>query len=197
MLRRTPFPTAGATGCTRDASYTVVVEAADRYSAGEAALRLVSEPSRISAQLGMYQDQVFWAKLMPAAHSPFDQMAEVLRRRGFDATVRSSGAGDAQPFLAIDVATLGEHVGTLSLVKHVAGPADAAHPLLSPCLHFAGPLDVEATLIPGDHTDVWLNDSQVSTSDIACLDIDAFDAFFDLVLNQRKEACAPEAPACA
>lgn len=184
---------------TCDASYTVVVDAVDRYSAGKAALRMVGDPSRISAQLAMYQDQVFWAKLMPAARSAFDQMAEVIRRRGFDATVRASNAGDPQPFLAIDVAASGDHVGTLALVKHVAGPVDAKRPVLSPCLHFAGPHDVEATSIPGDHPDVWLNDTQISPSDIACLDIDAFDAFFDLVLDQRDEACAAAAaaPACA
>lgn len=198
-VQKDPVPDGGRDRLyTCDASYTVVVDAIDRYSAGEAALRLVSEPCQIPVQLASYRDQTFWAKLMPVAHAPFEQMAEVLRRRGFDATVRASSASDAQAFLAIDVDADGEQVGTLALVKHVAGPADADRPAMSPCLHFVGAHDVEASSTPGDHPDVWLNDAQVSAGDIACLDIDAFDSFFDLVLDQRDEARAAAAPAaCA
>jgi len=198
-VQKDPVPDGGRNRMyTCDASYTVIVDAADRYSAGEAALRLVSEPSRIPAHLAAYRDQMFWAKLMPVARSPVDQMAEVLRRRGFDATVRASSASDAQPFLSIDVEADGEQVGTLALVKHVAGPANAERPAMSPCLHFVGAHDVEARSTPGDHPDVWLNDAVVSAGDIACLDIDAFDSFFDLVLDQRDEARAAAAPAaCA
>ncbi|MFC5510998.1 hypothetical protein ACFPOU_07655 [Massilia jejuensis] len=195
-VQKDPVPDGGRDRLyTCDASYTVVVDATDRYPAGEAALRLVSEPSRIPAQLASYRDQAFWAKLMPVARPTFERMAEVLRRRGFDAKVRASSASDAQAFLAIDVEADGEQIGTLALVKHVAGPTDAERPALSPCLHFVGAHDVEASSTPGDHPDVWLNDAQVSAGDIACLDIDAFDSFFDLVLDQRDEARATAAPA--
>lgn len=195
-VQKDPVPDGGRDRMyTCDASYTVVVDATDRYSAGEAALRLVSEPSRLPAQLASYRDQAFWTKLMPAARPPFEQMAEVLRRRGFDATVRASSASDAQAFLAIDVEADGEQVGTLALVKHVTGPADAERPAMSPCLHFVGAHDVEASSTLGGHLDVWLNDARVSAGDIACLDIDAIDSFFDLVLEQRDEARAAAAPA--
>lgn len=180
---------------TCDASYTVVVDAADRFSAGETALRLVCEPSQVPVQLADYHDRLFWDKLMPLARPAVDQMAEVLRRRGFDATIRASNAGDTHNFLAIDVATDGEQVGTLALVKHVARPADAEHPVFSPCLHFTGAYDVEASSVPQDHPNVWLNETQVATGDIACLDIDAFDSFVDLVLDQRDESLAAQAPA--
>lgn len=195
-VQKDPVPDGGRDRLyTCDASYTVVVDATDRYSAGEAALRLVSEPSRIPAQLASYRDHAFWAKLMPVARPAFEQMAEVLRRRGFDATVRASSASDAQAFLAIDVGADSEQVGTLALVKHVAGPADAERPAMSPCLHFVGAHDVEASSTPGDHPDIWLNDAPVSVSDIACLDIDAFDSFFDLVIDQLDETRAAAAPA--
>lgn len=194
-VQKDPVPDGGRDRLyTCDASYTVVVDATDRYSAGEAALRLVSETSRIPAQLASYRDQAFWAKLMPAARGPFEQIAEVLRRRGFGATMRASSASDAQAFLAIDVEADGEPVGTLALVKHVAGPAHAERPAMSPCLHFVGAHDVEASSTPGDHPDVWLNDAQVFAGDIACLDIDAFDSFFDLVLDQRDDARTAAAP---
>jgi hypothetical protein len=185
---------------TCNASYTVVVDAADRYSAGETALRLVAEPSQVTAQLAAYSDQVFWAKLMPVARSSIDQMAEVLRGRGFDATVRASSLNDTRAFLAIDVTAAGEQLGTLSLLKHVAGPANVDRPVMSACLHFAGPHDVEASSIPADHPDVWLNDAQVSAGDIACLEVDAFDSFFDLVVDQceksptQDESCHSPAP---
>lgn len=194
-VQKDPVPDGGRDRMyTCDASYTVVVDAIDRYSAGEAALRLVSEPCQIPVQLAAYRDAAFWAKLMPVARLPFEQMAEVLRGRGFDATVRASSASDAQAFLAIDIEADGEQVGTLALVKHVAGPVDADRPAMSPCLHFVGARDVEASSTPGDHPDVWLNDAQVSAGDIACMDIDAFDSFFDLVLDQRDEARAAAAP---
>jgi len=195
-VQRDPVPDGGRDRLyTCDASYTVFVDATDRYSAGEAALCLVSEPSRIPAQLARYRDHDFWAKLMPVACPAFEQMAEVLRRRGFDATVRASSVSNAQAFLAIDVEADSEQVGTLALVKHVAGPADAERPAMSPCLHFVGTHDVEASSTPGDHRDLWMNDAPVSVSDIACLDIDAFDSFFDLVLEQRDEARSAAAPA--
>lgn len=178
-----------------DASYTVVVDAPSRYLAGEAALRLVASPCRLESQLAAYRDQVFWDKLMPLASAPFDQMAKVLRRRGFEANIRASSANDAQRFLVIDVAESGEPVGTLALVKHVTENADAERQAIGPCLHFTGPHDVEASSVPADHPDVWLNDARVSSSDIACLDVDAFDAFFDVVLDQREAARHSESPA--
>ena len=178
-----------------DASYTVVVNAADRYSAGEVALRLVMDPCRIASQLAAYRDQVFWGKLMPVARPVFDQMADVLRRRGLDATVRTSNANEAKQFLVIDVAEDGEHIGTLALIKHMMGPGTAERHGTSPCLHFAGAHGVEASSIPGEHPDIWLNDAQISANDIACLDIDSFDSFFDLVLDQREEARAAATPA--
>lgn len=194
-VQKDPVPDGGRDRLyTCDASYTVVVDASDRYSAGEAALRLVSEPCQIPVQLASYRDQAFWAKLMPVARPPFEQMAEVMRRRGFDAAVRASSASDAQAFLTIDIEAGGEQVGALALVKHVAGPADAGRPAMSPCLHFVGAHDVEASWTPGDHPDVWLNDAPVSAGDIACLDIDAFDSFFDLVLDQRDESLAAQTP---
>lgn len=65
---------------------------------------------------------------------------------------------------------------------------------MSPCLHFFGAHDVEASWTPRDHLDVWLNDAPVQAGDIACLDIDAFDSFFDLVLDQRDESLAAQTP---
>jgi len=178
-----------------DASYTVVVDATDQYSAGEAALRLVSEPARVPAQLAAYRDHAYWEKLMPVARAPLDQMVEVLQRRGFDATLRTSGAGDAHRFMAIDIAVDGEQVGTLALIKHARYTNEAERPIVSPALHFVGALGIEASSIPADHPDIWFNDTQITAADVACLDVDTFDSFFDLVIEQLEEACAEGAPA--
>lgn len=178
-----------------DAFYSVVVDAVDRYSAGEAALRLVCEPARLPAQLAAYRDQAYWEKLMPVARAPLDHMVEVLQRRGFDATLRTSGGGDAHRFMAIDVAVDGEQVGTLALIKHASYTAEAERPIVSPALHFVGAPGIEASSIPADHPDIWFNDARITAADVACLDVDAFDSFFDLVIEQIEEACAEGAPA--
>lgn len=178
-----------------DASITITVESEDAFSAGEAALQLVCEPSHLGAQLAAYHDTAFWSKLLPIARAPFDQMAQVLSRRGFEAVVRTGADGEEHP-LAIDVSEAGARVGTLSLIKCYSAAAGAGQRAIpSPGLHFVGEDDIEASSIPAASTDLWFNDTPVSTSDIACLDVDAFDQLFDLVLEQREEARAAAAPA--
>lgn len=178
-----------------DASITITVDAGDAFSAGEAALQLVCEPSRLGAQVAAYHNQAFWSKLLPIARAPFNQMAEVLSRRGLEAVVRAGAEDDAQP-LAIHVSENGAHVGTLSLIKFysaAAGTGPRAIPSVG--LHFVGEHDIEVSSTPAESPDLWFNDNPVSASDIACLDVDAFDQLFDLVLDQREEARAAATPA--
>jgi len=180
-----------------DASITITVDAADAFSAGEMALQKVCEASGLAAQLAAYHEKTFWGKLLPVARAPFDQMAEVLRRRGFDAVVHAGAEGAHQP-LAIEVSEGGERVGTFSLIKYVETHSSAnagQRPIQSPALHFVGEHDIEVSSTPAGHPDLWFNDAVVQASDIACLDIDAFDELFDLVLDQREQAGAANAPA--
>lgn len=182
---------------TCDASITITVDAADAFSAGEVALQRVCEPVRLAEQLAIYREKAFWGKLLPVARASFEQMAEVLRRRGFEATV-CAGSEAGPRSLAIDVTDEGERVGTFTLIKCIgaAAGADAAQrPSLSAGLHFAGEHDIEISCTPSAGPDLWHNDTQVTPSDIACLDVDAFDKLFDLVLDQREEARAAAAPA--
>ena len=182
---------------TCDASITITVDAADAFSAGEIALQRVCEPLRLAEHLASYRDKAFWDKLLPVARAPFEQMAEVLRRRGFEAVVCAGGEAGPRT-LAIEVTDDGERVGTFTLVKcsgAAAGAEAAQRPRLSAGLHFAGEHDIEVSSTPAAGPDLWHNDTQVTTSDIACLDLDAFDELFDLVLDQREEARAAAAPA--
>lgn len=179
---------------TCDACITITVDAADAYSAGEAALQLVCAPSSLQANLAAYQDKVFWDKLLPIARPQFEGMAEVLRRRGFEAAV-VVGTDPAGVRLAIDVREAGESVGTLSLIKHMRDDASAAARAVSyPALHFVGEHDIEVTSIPVDCPDLWFNDTPATLSQIACLDVDSFDELFDLVVEQREEARASNTP---
>jgi hypothetical protein len=178
-----------------DASITITVDSEDAFSAGEVALELVCEPSRLGAQLAAYHEKAFWSKLLPIARAPFDQMAEVLSRRGLEAVVRVGAEGEPQP-LAIDVSENGERVGTLLLIKcYSSGTGAGRRAIPSPGLHFVGEHDIEASSIPAGCPDLWFNNTPVSASDIACLDVDAFDEFFDLVMEQREEARAAATPA--
>ena len=95
----------------------------------------------------------------------------------------------------MDVAVDGEQVGTLALIKHATYSADAERPVISPRLHFVGKEGVEASSVPAEHPDLWFNDTKVTAADIACLDINAFDSFFDVVIEQLEEACGESAPA--
>lgn len=93
----------------------------------------------------------------------------------------------------------GERVGTLTLVKCISaagGTGLAQRPALSAGLHFFSEHDIEVSATPGAGPDLWFNDKQITPSDIACLDVDAFDVLFDLVLGQREEerAAAAQAP---
>lgn len=174
---------------TCEATVTITVDAIDAFSAGEAALRLVCAADRIGQQLTAYRDQVFWDKLLPVARAPIEQMAEVLRRRGFEAFVRPDVADRASP-PAIEVAANGEPVGTLSLIKFVPDAAGAnaeSHRQPRPTLHFIGEHDLEISSVPADCPDIWFNDTPIKLSDIACLDIDAFDQLIDLVVEQREQ----------
>lgn len=178
-----------------DASITITVDSDDAFSAGEAALQLVCEPSHLGAQLAAYHEIAFWSKLLPIARTPFDQMAEVLSRRGFEAVVRTGAEGEAQP-LAIDVSENGARVGTLSLIKCYSAAAGAGQRAIpSPGLHFIGEDGIEVSSIPAGPPDLWFNDTPISASDIACLDVDAFDELFDMVVEQREEAHTAAAPA--
>lgn len=177
-----------------DASITITVDSDDAFSAGEAALQLVCEPSHLGAQVAAYHNQAFWSKLLPIARDPFDQMAEVLSRRGFEAVVRT-GTEDAAQSLAIDVSENGVRVGTLSLIKCQSAAGAGQRAAMSAGLHFVGEQDIEVSSVPAVSPDLWFNDNPVSASDIACLDVDAFDELFDLVLDQREEARAAAIPA--
>lgn len=181
---------------TCDASITITVDAVDAFSAGEAALQRVCEPVRLAEQLASYREAAFWDKLLPVARRPFEQMAEVLRRRGFEAVVCENTESGSQG-LAIDVTEGGERLGTFSLVKCVGSAvADGTQrPSVSAGLHFAGEHDIEASSTPAVGPDLWFNDTRITTSDIACLDVDAFDELFDLVLSELQEARAVVAPA--
>jgi hypothetical protein len=179
---------------TCDACITVTVEATDAYSAGEAALQLVCARSSLPANLAAYQDKVFWDKLLPIARVQFDRMAEVLRRRGFEAAVVAS-PDTAGARLAIEVHEAGEPVGTFSLIKHMRTDASTApRPVPNPALHFIGEHDIEVISIPVGRPDLWFNGAPAKLSEIACLDVDSFDELFDLVVQQREEALESRAP---
>jgi hypothetical protein len=179
------------------ATVTITVDAADAFSAGEVALKLVCAPDRIDQQLASYRDQAFWDKLLPVARAPIAQMAEVLRRRGFEAFVRAGDAASARP-LAIELAENGEAVGTVSLVSYVptaASTGAGSRAIPRAALHFIGEHDIEVSSIPEACPDLWFNDKPVAPSDIACLDIDAFDQLIDLVIEQREQAREAAEPA--
>jgi hypothetical protein len=181
------------------ATVTITVDAIDAFSAGEAALQLVCAPDRIDQQLTSYHDQAFWDKLLPVARAPIAQMAEVLRRRGFEAFVRAGDANSTAP-LTIELAENGEAVGTVALVKYVPAAAGASastgsRAIPRPALHFVGEHDIEISSIPEACPDLWFNDKPVEPSDIACLDIDAFDQLIDVVVEQREQAREAAEPA--
>jgi hypothetical protein len=181
------------------ATVTITVDAIDAFSAGEAALQLVCAPDRIDQQLASYRDQAFWDKLLPVARAPMAQMAEVLRRRGFEAFVRAGDADGARP-LAIELSENGEAVGTMALIKYLpaagsVGTSTGSRAIPRPALHFIGEHDIEVSSIPEACPDLWFNDKPIEPSDIACLDIDAFDQLIDLVLEQREQAREAAEPA--
>lgn len=179
---------------TCDASITITVDALDAFSAGEIALQRVCAPEQLAAQLAAYREQAFWTKLLPVARASFDGMAEVLRRRGFDAAVIDNGEAQS---LAIEVTENGERVGTFTLVKCVSaagGIETAQRPVLNAGLHFVGEHDIEISSTPAIGPDLWFNDKPVMASDVACLDVDAFDELFDLVLEQCEDERAASAP---
>ncbi|MBY0240069.1 MAG: hypothetical protein K2X55_12210 [Burkholderiaceae bacterium] len=89
-------------------------------------------------------------KLLPAARAPFDRMAEVLCRRGFEAAVHANSEAGSR-FLAIEVMETGERVGTFTLVKYIsvaAGAETTQRPILSAGLYFAGGYDIEVSSSP-------------------------------------------------
>lgn len=183
---------------TCDASITITVDAIDAFCAGEIALQRVCAPTQLAAQLAAYREQAFWAKLLPVARASFDKMAEVLRRRGFEAAVNTNGEAGSRS-LTIEVTEDGERVGTFMLVKCISaagGSETAQRPILNAGLHFVGERNIEVSSTPAIGPDLWFNDKQVTSGDIACLDVDAFDELFDLALEQREEerAAAASAP---